>query len=134
MRYVSLFEVILLSTVALAGIYLFTYMHELTHQQIFSYYNIDSNISVGFGTAVTIPDKNQMIELYREDPDVFWRMNTEENMVDVVGYQLLATTAIIVVMMIIMILSFRTIIAEAVNELIEAFAYRCDQYIREDER
>jgi len=134
MRYVSLFEVILLSIVAIAGIYLFTYTHELTHQQIFSYYNIDSNISVGFGTAVTIPDENQIIELYREDPDIFWRMNTEENMVDVVGYQLLATTAIIVVMMIIMILSFRTIIAEAVNELIEAFAYGRDQYIREDER
>ena len=47
----------------IVGNYLFTYMHELTHKVVFSYYGVRSKMHVGIFEGYVVPDQEDLSKL-----------------------------------------------------------------------
>lgn len=69
------------------------FAHERSHQEIFSSYEIDSDIRFGVLKTYTEPEK---IKISNED---YQNLRYDHNMADIIGYHMISSTIVIVMAM-----------------------------------
>jgi len=111
--------------------YQFSYAHEMAHKAIFSYYGIDSEITVSlFGDSYTQGNVTQLIDLYEFDPNLYSSLVASQSVVDAFGYQLsiihdaFFIALIVIVVFLFLILSTLDDIANSVEAMNRYCYYR----------
>ena len=103
--------------------YRLAYAHEMAHKMIFSYYGIDSKITVNFlGEAYTQGNVTQLKKLYEYNPDLYSSLMNAQSTVDAFGYHIDILYDVFFFMMSMFVLLLYLILT-AIDDLYDAVRY-----------